>query len=152
MDCELCGRRAEGKARIEGTVVSVCGACARFGEAIYEAKPVKIPDKPRYRQPEEVYFVDNLAAVVKNAREDMNLAREELAERIKEKSSVIERIEKGMRPEKHVVEKLERVIGVRLISSAEAEKTIIEKKSSEPLTLGDVVTIKKKKKYSEANK
>ncbi|MBI4170093.1 MAG: TIGR00270 family protein [Candidatus Aenigmarchaeota archaeon] len=146
MECELCGRRAEGKARIEGTVVSVCRECSKFGEAVSEAKPVKLPDKPRHRQPEEVYFVDNFSAVIREKREFLSLTREQLAEKIREKASVIERLEKGARPEKHVAEKLERVLGVRLISSAAAEKTIIEKKSSEPLTLGDIVTIKKKKK------
>lgn len=146
MECELCGRRAEGKAKIEGTVVSVCGSCAGFGQPVYESKPVKLPDKPRYREPEEVYFVDNLGAVVKKQREKLGLSKDQLAGKIKEKTSVIDRIEKNMRPETHVVGKLERVLGIRLMASAEAEKTITEKKSSEPLTLGDVVTIKKKKK------
>ncbi len=152
MECELCGRPAAGKARIEGTIISVCAACARFGQPIYEAKPVKLPDRPRQKAPEEVYFVNNLAAAVKNAREGMNLTREELAGKIREKSSVIERIEKGSRPEKHVVEKLERFLGVQIISSVEAEKSVIQKKSSIPLTLGDIVTIKKRKKQFPSGK
>jgi ribosome-binding protein aMBF1 (putative translation factor) len=45
-----------------------------------------------------------------------------------------------------VAEKIERFLGIRLISSMEAEKSEFNKSASEPLTLGDVVTVKKRKK------
>ncbi len=146
MDCELCGRHATGKAKIEGTVVSVCDSCSKFGQAVHEAKPVKMPDRPKMRAPEEVYFVDNFPAVIRRGREELSLTRQELAGKIKEKVSVIERIEGGSRPEKAVAEKLERVLGIRLMSSVDAEKIVIQKKTLEPLTLGDVVTVRKRKK------
>ena len=146
MECELCGRAASGKARVEGTIVSVCDSCASMGERIYEAAPVRLPDKPRTTSPEEVYFVNNFSSVAKNARESHALTREQLAEKIKERISTIERIEKGLRPEKRVAEKLQRVLGVKLMASADAERSIVAQKSSEPLTLGDIVTIKKRKK------
>jgi len=146
MDCELCGRRATGKAKIEGTIVSVCDSCSGFGQAVYEAKPVKMPGRPKMRAPEEVYFVDNFPALIRKRREELSLTRQELAGKIKEKASVIERIEGGARPEKSIAEKLERFLGVRLMSSADAEKTTVTKKSAEPLTLGDVVTVRKRKK------
>ncbi len=146
MECELCGRRAEGKARIEGTVVSVCSGCSRFGEKIYEEKSVQLPSKPKYKQPEEVYFVDNFSALIREKRESLSLTRGQLAEKIREKASAIERLENGLRPEKHVAEKLGKFLGIKLISSVDSERTIIQNKPSISLTLGDVVTVKKRKK------
>lgn len=146
MDCELCGRPAAGKARVEGTVISVCNSCSRFGEAVREQRAVSMPGRPKMKPPEDVYFVDNFPAAVRKRREELSLTRQELAGELKEKVSVVERIEGGSRPEKAVAEKLERVLGIRLMASAGAEKAAAAKKPVEPLTLGDVVTIRKKKK------
>jgi ribosome-binding protein aMBF1 (putative translation factor) len=73
MDCELCGKRASGKARVEGTVISVCDSCSRFGEKIFESKTVEIREKPRIRSPEEVYFVQNFPSLIKQKRESLGM-------------------------------------------------------------------------------
>ncbi len=146
MDCELCGRKASGRAEVEGTSVSVCDSCARFGKKIFEDKPLVIKDKPKPRSPEEVYFIPNAGYIVKQKRESLGLTREQLAAQIKEKVGVIEHLERGMRPQKFVAEKLEKFLKIRLFSSIESEKASFEKGSSEPLTLGDVATVRKRKK------
>jgi putative transcription factor len=146
MDCELCGKKAVGKAVVENTVVSVCENCSSMGKIVHEERKVRMPDKKRIQAPDEIYFVPNFASVVKNARESLSLSREALAERIKEKSNIIDHIEKGSRPEKHVAQKLEKILKVRIISSIESERISNEKRPSDPLTLGDIVTIRKRKK------
>jgi putative transcription factor len=146
MDCELCGRRASGKAEVEGTIIAVCDACSGFGKKIYEEKPVKIKDRPLPKSPEEVYFVSGFPSLIRQKRESLSLTREQLAEKIKEKVNVVERIEKGARPEKSVAEKLEKFLGIKIISFMESEKTVFNRSSPESLTFGDVVTVKKRKK------
>jgi uncharacterized protein (TIGR00270 family) len=146
MDCEICGRPAKGKARIEGTVVSVCGSCSAFGESIFESSPVKLPDRPRQAAPEEVFFVPDFPAKIKSERERKSLSKEQLASAIKERASVIDRIEKGMRPERRVAEKLEKFLGIRLMRSIDAEKTVSKGGHAEDLTLGDIAVVKKRKK------
>jgi putative transcription factor len=146
MDCELCGRRASGRAEIEGTSVAVCESCSKFGKKVYEEKAVQIRDRPKAQSPEEIYFVPNISSLVKQKRESLSLTREQLAEKILERVNVIERIEKGARPEKSVAKKLEKFFRIQLISSAEPGKSAFVKGTSEALTLGDVVTVRKRKK------
>jgi putative transcription factor len=146
MDCELCGRRAEGRAKVEGSIIAVCGSCAAFGEKIYEAKPVKLQDKPKAHAPDEIYFISNFSSVIKDARESKSLSREQLAAKIKEKVTILERIEHGLRPEKHIAEKIEHELGIRIITSMDSERSVAHESSSEPLTLGDIVTIRQRKK------
>ena len=44
MECELCGRKAVKKGKMDGAIVSVCSNCASFCEKIMEIKeePKKI--------------------------------------------------------------------------------------------------------------
>ncbi len=145
MECELCGmREASKKARIEGVVLSVCERCARFGEEVREiAKPSAHAEKMKEKQEifEEVP-VENFGEVVKELREKRNLTQEELAAKIKEKLSVIKRIEEGWIPEENVVRKLERFFGVKLTEKIAAFPEKEKQEKEEALTIGDVVEVR----------
>lgn len=144
-ECELCGRNAPlFRARIEDAVINVCEKCTRLGEKLPEA------EKPAARRVaetriEEVTINPNFADIIAKARQSARLSRQELAEKIKEKLTVIERIERGMNPPVEVARKLEKTLGIKLIgyASPNVQEAPIKK---EPLTLGDVVTIVRKKK------
>lgn len=145
MECELCGKEAKlVKARVEGTVVSVCEDCAKMGERVFESKPVQMRERPKLTIEQTIIYPD-FANIVKQAREVKNLKREELAKYISEKISVIERIEKGNRPTDNTAKKLEKALDIQLLGYEEREYRQTTGKS-EPLTLGDVVKIKQRKK------
>jgi putative transcription factor len=145
MECELCGKESKlAKAKVEGVVVSVCENCASFGERVLEAKPVQMREKPKIVIEESV-IDPKFAEKIKNARESMKLTREQLAEKIKEKLSVIEHIEHGMRPTDIVAKKIERLFGIKLLGYSGKEYIQPAQKPAE-LTLGDVVEIRQRKK------
>jgi len=146
MDCELCGKKATGRARIEGAIIDVCDSCASMGQIIYEPKPVEMRKRPQPAAPEEIVFDRDFSSIISSARQKRSLSREQLAEQIKEKVAVIERIEKGLRPEKKVAQKLERFLGVRIMGSPESEKTVFKENHASDVTLGDIATVRKRKK------
>lgn len=70
------------------------------------------------------------------------MTREEFAEKIKEKESVIRRIEnEEMIPDETLTEKIEKFLEIKLTKSYEAKKIEKVLKKTE-LTIGDVVEVK----------
>jgi len=161
LSCEVCGRRIRGsplKVIIEGATMNVCEECAKFGvtPATWSRSPRKVsqvvpqegktmihmktPTSARVEAEEEL--VEGYGNLIREAREKMGFSQEELAKLVKEKLSVIKRVEAGrMEPAKQLAVKLERVLKIRLYGSETATNvsTTTRKRS---LTLGDVVQLK----------
>lgn len=173
MECEVCGRRIRSgrfyEVVIDRTVMRVCEACAHLGKPSREISTSGIPSKleitasprrtptktiPRRSKPRfdliEYDLVEDFHEIIKKAREERGLTREELAKRLKEKESVIARIERGeMEPSLELARKLERALGIRIverISEEEIEKLEEIRGGDLELTLGDVARIRKRKK------
>jgi putative transcription factor len=143
MECELCGKNTElVKAKIEGTIISVCKSCARLGEAILEATPVQMKEKKGITI-ETVEINPKFAEIIKEAREESGLSREELAAKILEKVAVIERAEHGHRPTDVATHKIEKALGIKLLGY-ETKDVKYFKSQKNAITIGDVVKIKKK--------
>ncbi|MBC7114208.1 MAG: TIGR00270 family protein, partial [Archaeoglobi archaeon] len=89
-------------------------------------------------------IIPNYSEVIREARERLGLSQEELARKIKEKVSLIRKIERGeLTPEEKVARKLEKELGIKLMERIESPK--IEKKElPSTLTLGDVVVVRRK--------
>jgi putative transcription factor len=154
--CEMCGGE-EPRLRavlVEGTRLLLCPRCARFGTEIPQpavaraprsrpppAAPTRTPPRAVPREPAEaeVDLAPDYPERIRRAREGKGWKQEELARRIQEKLSVIEKLEKGkMRPSDALVSKLERSLGVRLFERVEEEPPE-ERRGSRPLTLGDLI-------------
>ncbi|MCS7386465.1 MAG: multiprotein bridging factor aMBF1 [archaeon GB-1867-005] len=164
MSCELCGKPLRGRGRkvlIAGAVLTVCGECAKYGSPIMEKpkasrftyKPTRVksvkPRAVRRRLVEELEVVEDYAERIRAAREALGWTKEILAERVKEKVSVIRRIESGaMVPPIPLARKLESVLKVKLLVPALApelhQPTLTSKKFE--LTLGDIAEIKFRRK------
>ena len=86
----------------------------------------------------------DFATIIKKAREAKKLTREQLANRINEKSSVIERVEKGMKPDEKFRRKLENALNIDM--GYEEENVKITLKKAEDYTLGDAAQIRVRKK------
>ena len=147
-ECETCGKNVGQllRAVIEGSHVYVCNSCSKHAEVVEEARPIKravqIKQKITISEPS---INPEFSYIIKNAREKAGLTRKQVAEKIKEKESVIERIERGNTPEEKVAQKLEKVLGIKILDYVE-EKIEFQHEKAQEITLGDVVEVRLKKK------
>lgn len=159
MNCEICGRRIQGKpARIsiERSVLSVCQECSRFGTQVDRKTAAKMEQsvpRPGIRKPMpaqaprkdslgEFLLVDDFGSAIRKARESAKMTRDDFARRLGEKESVIRRVESGeMYPTAELTGKIERLLKIRI--KATVDSSI---KGSDPspsnLTLGDVAILR----------
>ncbi|MCK4550683.1 MAG: TIGR00270 family protein [Candidatus Aenigmarchaeota archaeon] len=147
-ECDMCGRQANRiiKCRIEGSVLSVCTRCAEYGAVIKAPKPVFSRSVSDTVLPESV--VPDAASRIRRAREKQNLSMELLAQKMKEKESVLHRIEQGkFIPPINLARKIERVLRIVLIDKGDADSVETNSpKATGALTLGDLLKEKLEKK------
>ncbi|MBN2110301.1 MAG: TIGR00270 family protein [Methanosarcinaceae archaeon] len=160
MQCEICGADIRGpsfKIIIDGSELIVCGRCSQHGKNVDKRTPVSrkiAPTAPvgqRRRKPKPKGFeafsdelVADYASVIKEAREKKQLTHDELAHHIKEKASLIKKLERGeIVPEEDVRKKLERELDIKLTERS-SEDDWGGERLNKGTTLGDIVTIKRK--------
>ncbi|MFQ6119020.1 MAG: multiprotein bridging factor aMBF1 [Methanosarcinales archaeon] len=130
MQCELCGKEIKGKAhyvKIEGSELNVCDRCVQYGQEIDKWAPVSRKVTPTKRmiktrkQKRDIFdkitdeIVSDYNIIIREAREKHGLTQDELALKIKEKASLIKKIERGeIIPEDSVIKKLERALDIKL--------------------------------------
>ncbi len=158
MHCDLCGKETDEiyKAEIEGSVFNVCRDCASLGRIISKVSTkshnkVAKSFKKQQRVEKEVIqvIVPDYAKIIRSAREKAGLKQEELAKKIAEKDSLIHAIESGKHePPIAVARKLERALGIHLITEEEVSykepKKSNSKDQSDEITLGDIIKIRKR--------
>jgi putative transcription factor len=146
--CELCGKEDELiNAVIEGSMVSVCENCSKFGRTIPIKKPNTYyenrPDKKiRIRQSETVEtIVDNYAQLIKQARESSNLKQKIVAKMVGIKESHLHKIESShIKPSIQLAKKFQAIFKIKLIEIyKEAEQTREINLSKTTLTIGDLI-------------
>ncbi|MEN6329000.1 MAG: multiprotein bridging factor aMBF1 [Methanobacteriaceae archaeon] len=156
MRCEICGKKIIGqpiKTKIESSVMNTCKECSKFGKVQRE------PPKPqsqfrrtspgpsrKFRSKKPSYeVIEDFNKVVRESREKKGWSREELAEKIYEKVSVINRIESGrMVPDMKLSRKLEKTLGIIILEKT--DESITEEVSSGNVrgaTIGDIARIKR---------
>ena len=140
MQCEICGNDIAGtphRVIIEGTELDVCNKCARYGHEVKHIPaqktsistlktPPGITLRPRSQRRPDMFdqMVDELLSdygqTIRRAREARGISQEDLALKIKEKASLLKKIEReDLRPEDAVRRKLERELGISLIEKIE---------------------------------
>lgn len=148
----MCG--AETKlfyAIVEGTKLSVCKHCGKFGKIISPVKTEKIAEK------KEEFFVEkpkkeiiqvitkDFAAKIKKKREQMGLRQEDFAKKISEKESLIHNIESGkFEPSIELARKLEKFLHIKLVEEYEEEHKPQISQKSESMTIGDMIKVKRR--------
>lgn len=162
MICELCGKETERTkvVFIEGTRLSVCMECARFGEARPSTEGAQAPKpmitqrlekrerrmrgKDIYKDEENLELVEDYPQRIREARMARNWKQEVLAAKINEKKSVINKLESGdIRPDDELVHKLERALGIKLKEKVPVVKPEKKVAYSRGLTLGDLIKLEK---------
>lgn len=162
MNCEVCGQKIIGypiKVVIEGVTLSVCNKCSKLGEIVKESKQINKKSsftklvKPRLiktqKLPKEILeyeIIEDYAQKIKNAREKVKITQEELAKKINEKLSVIQKIEAGkIVPDLKLARILEHFLKIKLVIPKNEPIVSVNSKIPE-LTFGDIVKIKNKSK------
>ncbi|MDI6645101.1 MAG: multiprotein bridging factor aMBF1 [Methanobacteriaceae archaeon] len=151
MRCEICGKNIIGKpmrTKIEGSVMYACNECAKLGKIQREpVKPRKqrVASRPPMRKEPSYEVHEEYNKLVRDAREKRGWSREDLAEKIYEKVSVINRIESGkMIPDVKLAKKLENILKISIVEKIEDNQSQEFKASNiRGSTIGDIARIKK---------
>ncbi len=117
--CEICGRSVEKlrTIKINSTILKVCNNCMKFGKEIIEKRSISVEKRVKTYDIEIPEIVENYGDIIRKARERMGMTREQLAKILKEKESVIARIENyEMVPDDKLARKLEKVLKIKLFT------------------------------------
>jgi putative transcription factor len=161
MQCEICGAEIREKPlciTIDTSELQVCQKCAPYGKPVDKRTPVSRKVSPVVRtvtrtekRPKKDFFdilknelLDNYVQIIRDARESKGWSQEDLAENIKEKASLIKKIERSeIVPEDSVRKKLEHTLNIKLTERVDASGQEVSHLKKDT-TLGDIVTIKRK--------
>jgi putative transcription factor len=161
MQCEICGAEIRGKPiciTIDNSELQVCQKCAPYGKPVDKRTPVSRKVSPVVRtvtrtenRPKKDFFdilkdelLDNYVQIIRDAREAKGWSQEDLAENIKEKASLIKKIERSeIVPEDSVRKKLEYALNIKLTERVEVSGQEVSHLKKDT-TLGDIVKIKRK--------
>lgn len=156
--CEMCGKEQASlrRAIVEGTSMSVCGGCVKFGveqagaatevtgrsrvTQSLEKRAVRARSRDVYDQMQEE-LVEDYGERVRLARQKFGLTIEQLGAKIMEKQTTLQKVEAGTyHPPDTLVAKLERALGIKLKEKPEAPAGVGgPTPKSGPLTLGDLI-------------
>ncbi len=141
---------------MEGSVLSVCGDCARFGSEVagtvrvrrsgdpvvsqrLERRQRRMSERDIYAVPAVEELVEGFGERIRAAREARGWKQADLGAKISEKASVIAKLEsRAMVPSDAMIPKLERALGIKL--REKVEPVAVKKHTGRaPVTLGDLV-------------
>ena len=171
LNCDICGRQIEGRPNrivVEGAKMMTCSACASLGTPYQAPKPIPlttpilgprpmpvfvprpVPSKPADRRApreiQELDIADNYPQIIQKARTKHGLSQEDLAMKVKERLTVIRKIELGkMIPNMRLAKELEHVLRVKLlVLTSEPPVPKPAPGATREVTLADVARIRKK--------
>ena len=150
MICDMCGDSSRlYKVIVEGAELSLCKECSKFGKVIapiQQDAPYSAKKSIKEPQPENIQIlVEDYAEKIKRKREQMVLSQKELAERLNEKESVLQKIESGhFEPPIETAKKIEKFLNIKIIEEHEEKyEDKMPKARAETFTIGDFIKIKK---------
>jgi putative transcription factor len=167
LNCDICGREISGQAfrvRVEGAKMLVCGKCQSLGKPYQEereepaikrttARSPYIPRQAQRKAPElprgmdESDITEDYADRVRHQRMKLGMSQEELAKRVKEKLSVIQKIETGkMAPDTKLCRELEHELKIKLLVPRKEVADFPKTAAPSEVTLGDIIRVKSKVK------
>jgi len=146
MGCDMCGKEGQlFKALIERTELTVCKKCGDHGKILRKISPPKPAIKKTIEAKKEIIetITSDYSKKVRNAREKLGMTQEEFAKKIKEKESVVHKIETGIfEPSIPLAKKLGKILHIKLIETLEEETAPVAKGKSTALTIGDLLNSK----------
>lgn len=164
----MCGRETENpiSSSIEGVNMKVCTICSKYGTPV-KKEPTKTHkdrtinnafNKKRIVHVKEMEstesIVDDYAERIRDSRQKKQWPQNALAIKLAEKESVIHSIETGKHePNIALAKKIEKVLKIRLIESkkTDPDEDVLKEfkrkpqKEQDEVTLGDIITFRKRK-------
>jgi len=146
MMCEMCGSDEKlVRADIEGVVLNVCGKCAKFGKVV--GKVMDMPKQKIYKKAEKPVdkelvqvLSEDYAGRVSAARQRMGWTQKEFARIIKEKESLVQKIESNQfEPSINLARKLENHLRIKIVEQHEESHQKKFKAEKTKLTIGDMI-------------
>jgi putative transcription factor len=115
--CELCGKPATTRARVEGVLFSVCASCSALGVEV-KAKPAPAA-RPSFRPAfKERFVAQDFGFRIRQARQRRGLTEKDAAQLLAIKESTLLNLEAGkMQPDDALLRKLEKFYGLSLSES-----------------------------------
>lgn len=143
--CDMCGK--EGPvvtALVEGTEMTACKGCGKFGKVVHRPAERMKKKAPAKKVELVEVVVDDYAKRIRHAREASGKTQKEFALALNEKESVVQKLETGgLIPPMALAKKLERLLKIKLIEVETEAAVKTSKNSSGPLTIGDLLKVKK---------
>lgn len=157
--CEMCGADVARTKTVvvEGTVLSVCPSCARFGEEVNApqtrrraAPPVvaeRLEARRRRMTPRDVFsgqdeedLAPDYGDRIRRAREARGWRQADLGAKINERATIIAKVESGaMVPSENLLRRLERTLGITLTEKVPEPVARRASRAREAPTLGDLL-------------
>src|SRR3989338_1646148 len=148
MLCDMCGNPGKlFKTIVEGTELSVCKECSRFGKVVGFIELTRPIAKAKSEEPKtEVMelLVEDYAEKIRKKRESLGLNQKEFAKKLNEKESLVQKIESGhFEPSIGLAKKISRILQIKLVEEYEERHEKQPRPKVEGFTLGDFIKIKK---------
>ena len=160
MICEMCGKDVpQTKAVIvEGSRLSVCPSCARFGEDYrissaggvpvtqsvieerLEKREKRMKTRDIYVGASTIELVDDYGGVIRAAREAKGMDQEKFAASIQEKKGIIAKIESNsLVPDDKIIRKIEKALGIKLTETVQSGVSVGASGAGNKMTLGNFI-------------
>ena len=163
--CEMCGANAiTTLVEIDHVELYACPKCAKFGKPVIKrpkatvqryakhTKSSKVKRKPVVKKPPKKDFlhdkilIDGYGSIIQEARRERGLGRAEFAKLIKEKETLLGRIEmEKVIPTDRIVAKIERELSIDLKTEMTDESSTVDDIVPRATTIGSIAKIKRKK-------
>lgn len=130
--CEICGIQIIDNGErvyVEGNLLTVCKACSKRGKPSNNQQNIqrKLPARPKkIERLDKITFEDssilvkNFSEVIRNSRMSKGLTHEQLGLLIKERASLLRKIESGsLKPDEELTKKLERFFRINLYTEVD---------------------------------
>lgn len=131
--CEICGTQILDygeKVYVEGNLITVCKTCSKRGKPLKNQqeiqrkpamRPKKIDKLDRITFDDSAILINNFSEVIRNSRMANGLTHEQLGLLIKERVSLLRKIESGtLKPDEGLSRKLERFFRINLYTEEES--------------------------------
>ncbi len=168
--CEMCGTEAPVTlVEIDHVELYACPKCSRFGKPVTKNQPPRqtfpkkqiITEKVTKTQSRAIsrpkkdflhdkILVDGYGSIIQETRRERGIGRAELANMIKEKDTLLARIEaEKVLPTDRIVAKIERELNINLKTEITEESSVIDDFIPKSTTIGAIAKIKRKKEDKE---
>lgn len=145
MECNICGKKdVLVRAEIEGAILEVCQGCARYGKILSRPPELKrsspVPQR-RVIEPEDVEAVSaDAGEKIRKKREKLGLTQEQLARKVAEKESIVQKIETwAMAIPIVMARKFEKQLSLHLVEEAGPAMVSMSKTPGSIMTIGDLI-------------